>query len=606
MAPPTPDVGGLQAIVRQRLLSDVFDASCDKCPGWMVLVVDNPALRVISSALGMYELMEKRVTIVESLTKVRAPFKEMGVIYVVEPTAENVERILSDFPGGKKSLYGDSVFLYFLSAFPDDLLDKLKKNHSLMKRLKTFTELNIDFLAKESRAFHLDLKSSLSMLFTNNPSSIVSKIVSKLVTVCATLHEYPHIRYPNDSPLCEEIAQAFHGKMNMFVGSSPKWWYHGMQGHETRDRSTLLLLDRGEDALSPFMHEFTYQAMVNDLLPINDERLSCSTGNGKKDVLLNENDQLWVELKGKHIADVVQILSDRIRDFVQSNAGAVVSKDSGTSLSLSEMAEALKKLPEYREVMSKLAEHMHIAHECLGILNKDGLLEVSELEQTMATGQDENKKEVKLSNVLKTLEEVLPTMPADEATRVLAIFIVSQGGISAETRERLFSMSKLSSGQKRAILNLERLGLTIESTSSTSNSKRGMFNKFRKSARLIVNSKQIKGDSTYTNSRYACSLKSIMEDLVHEKLSVTEYPSVLPLPIAGGGIATTARRKKGTAKNVKTFTGPRKIIFMAGGLCFSELRSADEVMSTCDKEIIIGSTDFVNPTEYMESLRALG
>lgn len=318
------------------------NANTAKCPGWMVMVVDNPALRVISSALGMYELMEKRVTIVESLTKARAPFREMGVIYVVEPTAENVERILDDFRGGKKTLYGDSVFLYFLSAFPDDLLEKLKRNRSLMKRLKTFTELNIDFLAKESRSFHLDLKSSLSLLFTNNPTSIVDKIVSKLVTVCATLHEYPHIRYPNDSPLCEEIAQAFHGKMNMFVGSSPKWWYHGMQGHETRDRSTLLLLDRGEDSLSPFMHEFTYQAMVNDLLPINDERLSCSTDNGKKDVLLNENDQLWVELKGKHIADVVQILSDRIRDFVQSNAGAVVSKDSQSSLSLSEMVSITK------------------------------------------------------------------------------------------------------------------------------------------------------------------------------------------------------------------------------------------------------------------------
>lgn len=129
--------------------------------------------------------------------------------------------------------------------------------------------------------------------------------------------------------------------------------------------------------------------------------------------------------------------------------------------------------------MSKLAEHMHIAHECLGILNKESLLEVSELEQTMATGQDENKKEVKLSNVLKKLEEVLPTMPADKATRVLAIFIVSQEGIAAETRDRLFSMSQLSAGQKRVILNLERLGVTVETTHSSGGTKRGVFNKFR-------------------------------------------------------------------------------------------------------------------------------
>jgi syntaxin-binding protein 1 len=47
-----------------------------------------------------------------------------------------------------------------------------------------------------------------------------------------------------------------------------------MQGHMERDRSTLLLLDRSLDVLSPLMHEFTYQAMVNDLLNIDDDKIS--------------------------------------------------------------------------------------------------------------------------------------------------------------------------------------------------------------------------------------------------------------------------------------------------------------------------------------------
>lgn len=33
-------------------------------------------------------------------------------------------------------------------------------------------------------------------------------------------------------------------------------------------RATLLLLDRADDPLSPLMHEFTYQCLVEDLLDI--------------------------------------------------------------------------------------------------------------------------------------------------------------------------------------------------------------------------------------------------------------------------------------------------------------------------------------------------
>lgn len=35
-----------------------------------------------------------------------------------------------------------------------------------------------------------------------------------------------------------------------------------------RPRAVLFVLDRSLDPVAPFLHEFTYQAMVNDLLPV--------------------------------------------------------------------------------------------------------------------------------------------------------------------------------------------------------------------------------------------------------------------------------------------------------------------------------------------------
>jgi len=36
----------------------------------------------------------------------------------------------------------------------------------------------------------------------------------------------------------------------------------------SKGRATLIITDRTMDMIAPFVHEFTYQAMANDLLPI--------------------------------------------------------------------------------------------------------------------------------------------------------------------------------------------------------------------------------------------------------------------------------------------------------------------------------------------------
>ena len=326
----------------QHLLS-VYLHSCwlviDKFSGWMVLVVDQPAMRVLSTVIGMYELMEHRITLVESIQKKRAPFPDMGVIYCIAPTEDNVNRMIADFSGSgkRKSLYGNSVFVYSLAPFPDHLFAKIKSNKPLMKRIKGFSEMNIDFLAKENRVFHLDMNSCFAELFVRPSVLVEDEITSKLVTVCVALNEYPHIRYQKDSPRCEAMANAVLSKINAYVGSSPNWWYHGMPGYEARDRSTLLLIDRSEDPLSPLMHEFTYQSMVNDLLTIENDQLSVKTAEGsKREMLLNMDDEVWVELKSKHIAEVSEILGNRLRDFLQSNSAGAF-KTSNSSMSVSEM-----------------------------------------------------------------------------------------------------------------------------------------------------------------------------------------------------------------------------------------------------------------------------
>lgn len=91
-----------------------LDCSSATCEGWMVLVMDDVATRTISSVLGMYDIMEAKVTLVEQLSRPRQPFREMEVIYLITPTEESINYVLNDFQSDSKATYGD-VHLFFLS-----------------------------------------------------------------------------------------------------------------------------------------------------------------------------------------------------------------------------------------------------------------------------------------------------------------------------------------------------------------------------------------------------------------------------------------------------------------------------------------------------------
>ena len=608
----------------------------------MVLILDDKSTRVISNALGMYDLMEHRVTIVEDISKSRAPYRDMAAVYLLAPTMDSVNKLIQDWTpttARKEPLYSDSVFLFFLGEVEDVLLARIKSCKPLVRRIKTLSEVNLDFLVKEERAFHLDMHSCFSQLFSSavQPSPLEEIIADKLVTVCATLNEFPHIRYVGKSRVCKSLAALFDEKFMQFIGMNESFWYYGDPEHNTRGRATLLLLDRTDDCLSPLVHEFTYQAMVHDLLTVDDDRFTYKAdamesggkkpvGDNEQTVLLNENDKIWVEMRRKHIADVIQTLSTRIKEIVNSSTGAALNTKGQNSktLSLAQMTDALKALPEYREIMSKLSQHMHISHQCMDIFGRNNLNEISDLEQTLGTGKTDENRSPKVSELVSLVEEAMQGIrdPYDRF-RLLAIFIISQRGLRQIDQARLFGAAKLNQETERALSNLTKIGIPMIQTAPKTSKKIGGL--MGSGGQRLVSRAVAESDSEYSSSRFACDLKDVLEKAQNGSLRIEEYPSVRPLPEQGAstGTATSARgrgkvsaRKQATSKWSKsnkkkdtnasdTFNGARLITFMVGGLCYSELRAANDLMSKGGREIIVGSTTFLTPQHFIKELASL-
>lgn len=143
-------------------------------------------------------------------------------------------------------------------------------------------------------------------------------------------------------------------------------------------------------------------------------------------------------------------------------------------------------------------------------------------------------------------------------------------------------------------------------------------------------------DSEYATSRYKPLLKPVLEALCIGELSIDEYPSLLPMPTSSSskagrptaslrnsvrkssGSASSARKSVGASSKWATnareskrstgpinFAGPRNIVFIMGGTSYTELCVARDVMENESSEVIIGSTAFLSPSEFMGDLAKL-
>lgn len=144
-----------------------------------------------------------------------------------------------------------------------------------------------------------------------------------------SLGEYPTIRYYRPrtptheaSVLCSHLARFVQEELDQYAK-----YHEDFPPPSPRPRGVLYIVDRSMDLYTPLVHEFTYQAMAHDLLPIKEGdkityRTTVNEGQANeetKDMEITEKDRIWVENRHLHMKDLLGKLGDEFNKFRADN-----------------------------------------------------------------------------------------------------------------------------------------------------------------------------------------------------------------------------------------------------------------------------------------------
>jgi len=351
----------------------------DRISGMKVLLLDEVTTRIISMVYSQSQILEKDYYLVEKLNKNHELMNHMKAAVFIEPTELNIDVLVKELRNPKFSEY----HIFFNNIVSKDQLTRLGRadEHDVVRQVQ---EYYADFMTINEDFFHLGADNSISLSSplsrTLESSQLFERNVRGVLSLLLALKRRPsQIRYQSGSDLTRRLATDIITQIekdDIFV-------------FPRQEGPLLLLLDRRDDPITPLLTQWTYQAMVHELLGLNNNRvLLKGVPNIAKDleevVLSCTQDDFFAKHRNSNFGDLGTAVKSLLDEYQHT------AKMNDNINSIEDMQKFMLRYPEFRSKSINVSKHVAIMSELARLTDVCQLLDISELEQEISCDNDHN------------------------------------------------------------------------------------------------------------------------------------------------------------------------------------------------------------------------
>lgn len=529
-------------------------------PGMKVLLMDKETTSVISMVYSQSEIQQKEVFLIERIDSEGYINNSNGLKYMkclvfLRPTQRNVELLSQELRNPKYGAY----YLYFSNIIAKADV-KILAEHDEQEVVKEVLELYMDYLAVNPHLFSIGIPCCMQSLTWHG--NALQRTVQGLIALLLSLKKNPVIRYQENSRMCKDLCLRLEDVINK---ESTLF--------DFSQNCLLLILDRKDDPITPLLNQWTYQAMVHELLTINNNRVNLSHIPGiskelSEVVLSAEQDTFYKDNMFLNYGEIGQNIK-QLMEMFQSKA-----KSHQKIESIADMKNFVEAYPQFKKMSGNVSKHVTVVGELSSMVNEHNLLNVSEIEQEISSQNDHSSHLQSIKRLLNTTH----VRESDAAKLVMLYALRYQNSSNNETIGLLNLLKKkgVSSQYLKSVVNIIEYGGSHARQSNLFN----VENVMKTTKRFF---KGLSGvDNVYTQHKPL--LHETLEELIKGRLKENLYPF--------------------NHSNENSYIRPQNIIvFIIGGTTYEESLTVHSLNKTYPgTNIILGGTTIHNSKSFLEEV----
>ena len=526
-------------------------------PGMKVMLLDSETTPTVSLAFAQSALMRQEVFLFERLSAkpVWEDMRYLKCVAILRPEPAIISQLCSELARPRYQSY----FIYFTNILPKTAVKQLAEA-DMQEVVKEIKEVYTDYLPFATHLFGLSLPHPLQPLGSRWVEDSLARSTQALVSLLLSLKLSPVIRYQEGSGPASLLANNI--KSTMARES-------GLFGGGAGEAGVLVILDRREDPVTPLLSQWTYQAMVHQLLGINNNRVSLAGVPGvKKDlqeIMLNASqDEFYAANIYSNFGEIGQTIKVLMEEF-QNKAKSHEKIDS-----ISDMKNFIEHYPQFKKMSGTVSKHVTLVSELSRLVAVRNLLPISELEQEIVAQGDHKEM---LRSVTEMIQKESTTV--EDATRLAMLFTLRFETSHSSSVRSVIGLVRKKGGERQARLvqNLQR--------HAGQNARKGDLFGDQMTSNNITGKlfKGLKGvENVYT--QHTPLLKRILDDCLKNKLKPTSFPTIGN----GGGKVNTI------------------VAFIIGGFTYEEAFAVHQLNTTLGSQIVLGGTSILNSQSFMEQI----